>query len=367
MNQDFTSLWCRDIGLSNRKLCAPYICWIRPTFNHQPMKFKLKREIMRKLHYILAGLVLVFALVSCEKNNKHDLDVDAMKAAKAKKAVVELGANIPESDGGVVPEVIPGENKGGNRTCDEVYAVLGQLDDVYLCGNKVDWDDDAEGFASSFPDGLNVTVTGIHVGFTIDGCVEINGGFYKVGAVIVKGSNAANVYFYPGGTTADFGLAAPGDKHMVSNLTFCFVPCEVEEVELVVALKAFVNPKSGVEDVIYSTGTALPNMKSVEYAPYTVGGGLQTIILKSELSGLEAGTMTIDVENDPVDGLDYFVVNINADDSSWSFGDHGCYFYIGSLSGLLPLNTAGDFPYNNYTPPENRSFKIPVSEVIPVP
>jgi len=189
---------------------------------------------MKKLMYFIAGLILAVAMVSCEKQDKHDLGIDALKAAKITYMPGDTPG--PTSDNGIIPEIIPGDNKGGNRTCEEVWLEFGEGDEVcgedYLCGDKVDYDDDPEGFASSFPDGLTVTVSGIHIEFEIeDDCLEFEGieGFWKVGAVIVKGSNAANVYWYPDGETHDWGLAAPGNKPMVSNLTFCFVPCVPEE------------------------------------------------------------------------------------------------------------------------------------------
>lgn len=49
---------------------------------------------------------------------------------------------------------------------------------------------------------INLTVTGSSVSFTVDP------GFL-VFEVIVKGGPNANVYTYPGGTTADTGLTAP--------------------------------------------------------------------------------------------------------------------------------------------------------------
>ncbi|MDF1574688.1 MAG: hypothetical protein P1P86_05800 [Bacteroidales bacterium] len=221
---------------------------------------------MRKLLYIMAGLIMALVMVSCEKQDKQDLGIDALKAANASKVVVDIGDNIPTSlDQEVIPQVIPGENKGGNRTCIEVFdyfAPDAECGVDYLCGDKVDWDDDAEGFASSFPSGLNVSVDGIHIAFSIDGCLEINGEFYKVGAVIVKGSNAANVYFYDGGTTFDGGLAAPGDKHMVSNLTFCFVPCDLEEPEdeiFGVKVWYYTGDDCGEESYALSKGSIFPH------------------------------------------------------------------------------------------------------------
>lgn len=192
---------------------------------------------MKELRILTMLIVSALFLVSCEKqhpNKDMDIGVNAMKATW------EVGPNIPISAGNVEPEVIPGENKGGNRTCEEVFRFF--LDDPelecgdgFLCGDKVDWDDG--GFASDFPDGLTVNVDGIHISFSITGCLEMYGEFWKVGAVIVKGTNAANVYWYPNGATSDQGLAAPGNKHMVSNLTFCFVPCDYEEPDKVIGVK----------------------------------------------------------------------------------------------------------------------------------
>ena len=51
-----------------------------------------------------------------------------------------------------------------------------------------------------FLHGLEVTVDGIYVSFIMEDCILMDGKYYKVGAVIVKGGNAANVYYYPDGT-----------------------------------------------------------------------------------------------------------------------------------------------------------------------
>lgn len=193
---------------------------------------------MKNLRIFAILLTSAVFLIACEKQHPVkdgvDIGVDAAKMVWAE------GPNMPTSDGGIIPEVIPGENKGGNRTCEEVYRYF--MDDQelmcgdgFLCGEKVDWEDG--GFVSDFPEGLTVHVDGIHISFSITGCLEMHGEYWKVGAVIVKGSNAANVYWYPDGTTADQGLAAPGNKHMVSNLTFCFVPCDYEEPDKVIGVK----------------------------------------------------------------------------------------------------------------------------------
>jgi hypothetical protein len=85
----------------------------------------------------------------------------------------------------------------------------------------------------------------------MDDYIELPGmeGLYAVGAVIVKGSNQANVYFYGEfnedtetwsavGTLEDSGLSAPvnpsGKPAGLSNLTFCFI-----RVDMVIAVKSY--------------------------------------------------------------------------------------------------------------------------------
>jgi hypothetical protein len=190
---------------------------------------------MKKLTYLFASLIMVALIVSCSKDATND-DV-----AMLKKAVVSTPVG-PTSDAGVVPAIIPGANNGGNRTCAEVAAWKGIPADYFYCGTKIDYNNGA--FAGEFPSGLDVTVTGgKYVSFEMDGCIQFGDKFYKVGAVIVKGSNAANVYYYPEGTMGDSGLASPvnasGNPAGLSNLTFCFIECE--QIPLVIAFKSYLN------------------------------------------------------------------------------------------------------------------------------
>jgi len=226
---------------------------------------------MKKLMFIVAGIILALAIVSCEKQDKNDPGADALKTAKVTYDVGDMVG--PQSDIGIDPVIIDGENRGGNRTCEEVWLTF-DPDAVpgtdYMCGDKVDYDDDPEGFASSFPSALNVMVSGIYVSFEALDCIEFvddlgNSTFWKVGAVIVKGSNAANIYWYGheegGGVLADSHLAAPGDKHMVSNLTFCFVPCDTPPEKKIMAAKVwFFQTGAACEEWSWapSTGTTYP-------------------------------------------------------------------------------------------------------------
>lgn len=207
---------------------------------------------MKKLLIIATGIILAIGLNSCEKKGgipNNDNENAIMKGAISTANIEDAEPSGDEdSREGYTPMLIPplpGEkDNGGNRTCEAVYSWLGE-GEAYLCGDKVDYDDDPEGFAASFPTGLSVTVAGIYISFTADDCIEFvdEAGvktYWKVGAVIVKGSNAANVYYYgPEGILSDGNLFAPGEKPMVSNLTFCFVPCTPEEPKDKIAVKVF--------------------------------------------------------------------------------------------------------------------------------
>ncbi|MBN2165352.1 MAG: hypothetical protein JW717_03650 [Marinilabiliaceae bacterium] len=177
---------------------------------------------MKKLGYLLFGLALIVALNSCSKEMGNEKDDSELK----KSVIAEVTESSPISFNGIIPYLIPGDNKGGNRTCDDVAMAFNT--EFALCGEKVDYGDD---FSGSFPKGLDVMTDGLYVSFDIDGCLEIDGKNYKVGAVIVKGSDQANVYWYPEGTTSDSKLASPvnssGLSAQLSNLTFCFVECEM--------------------------------------------------------------------------------------------------------------------------------------------
>lgn len=203
---------------------------------------------MKKLMCLIMIMAAIFVSCSKEANN----DEDAM----LKKAAV-YGPSTPIT--AVTPYIIPGENPGGNRTCEEVEAyfstLLGTPVEFDLCGTKIDYSDGA--FAGAFPDGLAVTTDGKYVSFEMDDCIMIDGNFYKVGAVIVKGSNNANVYYYPGGTYSDAGLSAPvnasGKPAGLSNITFCFIECE-EQPKLVIALKSYMTDQwacTSTEDIAF--------------------------------------------------------------------------------------------------------------------
>lgn len=209
---------------------------------------------MKRLTYLFTGLFIVFLVASCSKEAADDNGVILKVATISKQS-------LPVSVGGITPVILAVDKpKGGNVTCSDVAQAY--FTSFEYCGDKLDYGDfDKDGdkeFSGSFP--LNVTVEGSFVSFSTEGgnCIQINDKYYKVGAVIVKGGNAANVYFYPNGTFNDSGLASPinasGRPAGLSNLTFCFFECEQEE--LIIAVKVFYKEAGG--NSIYwgvSTGT----------------------------------------------------------------------------------------------------------------
>jgi len=198
---------------------------------------------MKKLTYLFVVLAIITSLPSCDNEFSDD------GSASLKTAYV-LSSSTPVSDGGVVPVILAVDKpRGGNVSCTDVEQAFTVS---LLCGEKIDYYDEIQ-FEGAFPEFLNVDLNGIYVSFNMEECVLINEKNYKVGAVIVKGSNSANVYYYENGVLSDRGLAAPGDKYMVSNLTFCFVECELKE-ELIIAAKVWYYDGDWLTNAL-STGT----------------------------------------------------------------------------------------------------------------
>ncbi len=190
---------------------------------------------MKKLTFLLTTLLLAGTIVSCDKEVTNDIE-----GVNTKVAYVLNDNSRPISDGLITPAILAVDKpRGGNITCADVAQAYNTT--FVLCGDKLDFgnydsDTDLE-FNGEFPEWLDVTVTdGKFVSFTVNNSGDV---CYQVGAVIVKGSNSANVYFYGDGTQSDSGLAAPlnnsGTPAGLSNLTFCFVECKKD---FVIAVKA---------------------------------------------------------------------------------------------------------------------------------
>lgn len=292
---------------------------------------------MKKLTFFLAIIVSVGLLSSCEKNKTADISMDAFDITKLKSRdiLVSIESSPKSGELNVTPYLIPGANNGGNRTCDEVAIAFDA--EFVMCGDKIDFD--AGAFMGDFPDGLEVSTDGTYVSFDIADCVEIGGEFYKVGAVIVKGSNKANVYYYPDGALFDYGLAAPLNFSArpagLSNLTFCFVPCEPQEpAEFIIALKSYITWDNGgdvINKFAVSGGTVYPNEElSIGYNNY-VAGVPATYPLYRSYSTEEIGEIhVVDFMDNGIHYLQLEVVISSADDWYLTESD----LYVGSLTGL---------------------------------
>jgi hypothetical protein len=155
----------------------------------------LNLKIKKRL-FSLFGLLTLSAVIitACQK--------DQATIDKQDNIVV---MSTPVSGSGVTPQIIDGENGGGNRTCGEVAEAFKTSFDLSV--GQYNYEDGV--FDNEWPEGLTVTTDGTYVSFTVDGTIRIEGMCYIVGAVIVKGGNDANVYYYADGTLSDTGLSAP--------------------------------------------------------------------------------------------------------------------------------------------------------------
>lgn len=279
---------------------------------------------MKKLNILLIIVIMALMATSCSKEQTSEGD------EMLKKATVVIGPSTPISVAGIVPHIIPGANTGGNRTCAEVATYFNTSFDE--CGDKLDYGDyDFDGdleFNGTFPDGLNVTVNGIYISFEIDGCVLIGEEYYKVGAVIVKGSNAANIYYYPDGSTGDSGLAAPGETPMLSNLTFCFVSCEIPP-QKVIAVKTFLWGPDGYTWA-GSDGSYIfqPTTEWCQYLGAVNYPATNTFSLLEDFTRTNLGNVTI-TEAYP-GGVRSLVITVT---SSYGLLDK-TFVYVGDLAGL---------------------------------
>lgn len=326
---------------------------------------------MKKLNYLIAGLLIAGVFVSCSKESQEEYSIMGDGGKKTSSLV-----SAPQSNNGVKPMIIPalledgteGKDRGGNRNCTQVGLAFKGDPDYYYCGDKLDYSS-GNFYGGQFPESLIVTTDGTYVSFSINsdnGCIEIDGKFYKVGAVIVKGSSAANVYFYDGGTTGDSGLASPinksGSPAGLSNLSFCFIECEPESE--IIAIKALYWPgatdtyvgytwTSAVGSYIFSTTSGYwCNFMGINDFPGTTSFNLHKDYSLSTI----IGEVIISEDEESY----YVTVELNE-----GLTLDKTYVYIGSESGLLdPLTAQGcpdytNWPYQDYTDANSVTFTIP--------
>jgi hypothetical protein len=177
-------------------------------------------------------------------------------------AVIANTPSAPTSVGGVVPYIVDDPGPGGNVSC----SLLG----YEFSSGKVDYPfDDGE-----FYPGIDVTVTsGTYVAWTST---------FPIGAVVVKGSNDANVYEYDPASLGDSGLAAPlnasGGPAGLSNLTFCWN--ENEDFEMLYVSKtvdtSFTRTHNWEIDKAVSTELGYQHNDLPKIWLYTNGSGDET-------------------------------------------------------------------------------------------
>jgi len=317
---------------------------------------------MKKLAYLFAAILMIAALGSCQQDDSE---------ITLKMANTDYGISSPKSVGEIVPQIIEGSNNGGNRTCADVADWFDTEFDY--CGDRINYSNGQ--FDMAFPDGLKVTVTeGTYVAFEVMDYIMIADRYYKVGAVIVKGSNEANVYWYPGGSFGDSGLAAPfnasGKPSGLSNITFCLVEIEPEFPEVVMVLKTYLSPEEA--EYRYWAGTrgvgSEMNSLHLGYIEYDFDGE-KTFPLYFGTTGGPVGLITVSnfMEMDE----HFLEVKLEITEGEWSFYDS--YLYVGSAEGyeeyLVLKESDGlfytqyrSFPYTAEDNTDTRIFKINMSD-----
>lgn len=327
---------------------------------------------MKKLTYLFAALIMVAALGSCEKENSEILLTKSNSENEMSLPISNGPDGLPGGILGIVPEIIDGSNSGGNRTCADVAAWFETEFD--WCGDRINYSNGQ--FDNSFPDGLKVTVTvGTYVAFEVQEYIRIGDKYYKVGAVIVKGSNEANVYHYPDGSFGDSGLAAPvnasGLPAGLSNLTFCLVEVEPEFEEVIIALKTYLaNPVEGDPVTFVRNGWAVSGGLDVSteyglhmgYNYYDFNGENEFDLVRATLDAIESSIGTIKAKDYWEGDIHYLEVVLDLTDDSFVFDD--TYLYVGSLEGyqgrwfkLFPFYSLDNFA-------GQRVFKIDFATIL---
>lgn len=296
---------------------------------------------MRKLNYLLAISFMIAILASCEKRN---VEVRNYEAAYTGEAIL-------------LPIV------SGNTSCDELVGdftgTTGKVD--YVNGTFVF--DDAN--ISSWEEmGLSVTVSE-------DGrAVSFTSSLYCVGAVIVKGGNASNVYTYDSGAQSDVNLTAPinssGYPAALSNLTFCFTECAEEPIYVAVKLAYWYAPSYIPDAWGGSWGWALSAGDfKLDYSGWDWCRGLGIIEYPTKTSASliasntneDIGTVTIEP-----DGTDMIKVTVVLKDDALM---DKIYVYAGDKAGIgldAPVTSCPVYTSWPWSDEENKysySFSIP--------
>lgn len=261
---------------------------------------------MRKITFLFGLLLIAATIVSCDKK------------------IIEERFDPEPSAGNVTPIYNPDYI---NMSCEDLtggpYVGEGS--------GRVNYNSETGEFDNNgaWPYGLVVTVTdGKYVEFHFPEGAQTQ---YCVGAVIVKGGNGANVYYYTPGTKSDAELASPvnasGNPADLSNLTFCFVECPPD---LVVAVKSWYwsGSETGYRTWAGSCGSYIFSSYWCQYMGINYFPGTSEISLHQDYKPLnligdvkilQTGINTLQVTVDLNDGLILDKTHI----------------YVGTMEGLL--------------------------------
>ena len=290
---------------------------------------------MKKLMFIMAGVILAFAITSCEKGkvNPTDMPLGDTGAIKGKK--VEMPTipqpNDLDSRAFWIPSA-DGKDRGGNRTCEDVIAAFPEhfsAEDFSDCGGKIDIADDYVGLVGDIAK------------INEDGTIEFDVGVDRncfVKAVIVKGSNNANVYIYPDGVTSDVGLLPPPfdpDADVirypwVSNITFCCF-CDGEYKRYAVKVKL-----DGSTLWAASNGSFYPYETGGSYCDYLGFGNYpdEAMDLILEYTDTDIGDVSVDTDGN---------VSISVD-AGYSFDE--AFLFVGNMLDMGAFNQCPDMTIN---------------------
>lgn len=298
---------------------------------------------MRKFKLITL-FIFALSMWACNYDFTEDIDLNPVTQGKVAKVFV-----------------------GGNVECSQLSQVVNaDFENMAFTTGRNDYSGGV--FSSAWPKGLEVEVMrdgSVSWALTPEFNLLGDGSCYKVGAAIVKGSSASNIYYYgSGGATGDMGLFPPinasGTPSALSNLTFCFVKCT--EVPVYIAIKSTFYP-GPLEPDHYNSWFASASANAADY-PFRPSSDWcydlavlsftksTSFALFSPYSGLTAGTASVSK------GTGGYNVTINLVDGAKL---NTSYVYISTtkLSGTSCPDYLGWFTYNHIGTPQSDTFTVP--------
>ena len=292
----------------------------------------MKKNMMR----LFAVIALVAMWTACNEQESYMQGPDEAMAQTLPASTL----SAPTSFNGIVPVILDNPGSGGNVSCE----LLGIFE--YSTG-KVDYElpkDQGGGVDPDFEDkfpGFTIMVTG---GTYVEWSFTPPAGMCLVDlAVIVKGSNDANIYYYPDDTYySDEDLAAPlnasGSPAGLSNLTFCYNLVECEEPPVC----------DWIGETAWAAGTRYTTRGN--WATFSNVAALKDGVKLYAGQTMEAGTVKW------VAGE--IVITLN---EGWRFEDVEENVKIQGYNTPPSGNPApGLFETKGYADPDNNTFTIPV-------